>query len=130
MGLALRDNVAQADEAPGGSQTINLARIVRESAAMVLPIAEKEDRFVIVEAPDMVPFLGRADDLREMVHNLLDNALVHGSGTVRVGVRHERDGRGQQIVIEVADEGTGVPELIKETVFERFRKGPLSQGAG
>ena len=49
---------------------------------------------------------------------------------MRVAVRHETSGRGPEIVIEVADEGMGVPEALKETVFERFRKGPLSQGAG
>ena len=130
MELARRDNVARAVDASAGPQNINLARIVRECAAMVLPIAEKEDRSLIVEAPDMVPFYGRADDLRDMVHNLLDNALVHGSGTVHVAVRHERTSRGQEIFIEVSDEGTGMPEALKETVFERFRKGPLSQGAG
>ncbi len=130
MDLARRDSVVQAADSGAGPQTVNLARIVREAAAMALPIAEKEHRSLVVEAPDVVPFQGRADDLRDMVHNLLDNALVHGSGTVRVAVRHERGGRGQEIVIEVADEGMGVPEALKETVFERFRKGPLSQGAG
>jgi two-component system, OmpR family, sensor histidine kinase TctE len=128
MDLARRDNVAQA--VASGPQTINLARIVRECAATVLPVAEKEDRSLIVEVPDVVPFLGRADDLRDMVHNLLDNALVHGSGAVRVAVRHETSDRGQEIVIEVADEGVGVPEELKETVFERFRKGQYSQGTG
>src|SRR5262249_47282932 len=73
MDLARRDT--QGVEAPAGPQTINLARVVRESAAMFLPIAEKKGRSVIVEAPDVVPFHGRADDLRDMVHNLLDNAL-------------------------------------------------------
>ena len=130
MDLARRDNVAQPVDASDRPQSINLARIVRECAATVLPVAEKEDRSLIVEAPDVVPFHGRADDLRDMVHNLLDNALVHGSGTVRVAVRYEASGRRQEIVIEVADEGMGVPETLKETVFERFRKGPLSQGAG
>ena len=85
---------------------------------------------MIVEAPDVVPFRGRADDLRDMVHNLLDNALVHGSGTVRVAVRHEKSDRGQEIVVEVADEGMGMPEALKEAMFERFRRGPMSQGAG
>lgn len=130
MDLARRDNVAQAIEAPAGSQTINLARIVRESAAMVLPIAEKQDRSVIVDAPDVVPFRGRADDLRDMVHNLLDNALVHGSGTVLVEVRHETSEREQTVFIEVADQGTGVPDTLKETIFERFRRGPASPGSG
>ena len=130
MDLARRDNVAQAVDASAGPQKINLARIVRECAAMVLPIAEKENRSLIVEAPDMVPFHGRPDDLRDMVHNLLDNALVHGHGTVSVAVRREGSGHGQEIVIDVADEGIGVPAALRETVFERFRKGPTSQGAG
>jgi two-component system, OmpR family, sensor histidine kinase TctE len=130
MDLARRDNVAQAVETPGAPQAVNLARIVREYAAMVLPIAEKEGRSVIVEAPDMVPFLGHADDLRDMVHNLLDNAVVHGRGTVRVAVRHETSGRGQEVVVEVADEGTGVPDALKEAMFDRFRKGTTSPGAG
>jgi two-component system, OmpR family, sensor histidine kinase TctE len=130
MDLARRDNTAQAVEAPAGPQPVNLARIVRESAAMILPIAEKEDRSVIVEAPDVVSFRGRADDLHDMMHNLLDNALVHGSGTVRVAVRHERSDRGQEIVVEVIDEGMGVPQALEEAMFERFRRGPRSQGAG
>jgi two-component system sensor histidine kinase QseC len=128
MDLARGDKAARAVEA--GPQTINLARVVRESVATILPLAEKENRAVIVEAPDVVSCRGHADDLRDMVHNLLDNALVHGNGTVHVAVRHERSERGQDIVVEVTDEGMGVPEALKEAVFERFRTGPRSQGAG
>src|SRR6188472_4111097 len=131
MDLARRDNVAPGvDEPAGPHETINLARIVRESVATVLPIAEKEDRSVIIEAPDAIPFPGQADDLRDMVYNLLENALVHRSGTVRVAIRHERTENGPNIVIEVADEGSGVTEALKEAMFERFRRGPTSQGAG
>ena len=97
---------------------------------MVLPLAEKEGRAVIAEAPDAVPFRGRADDLRDMVDNLLENALVHGSGTVRVAVGHETSERGRTIVFEVADQGTGVPDTLKEMIFERFRRGPKSTGSG
>ena len=129
MDLARRDNVTGV-EAPAGPQTINLARVVRESAAMFLPIAEKKGRSVIVEAPDLVPFHGHANDLRDMVHNLLDNALLHGGGTVRVAVHCERSDRGQEIVIEVADEGVGVPEALREAMFERFHRSTMSQGAG
>jgi two-component system, OmpR family, sensor histidine kinase TctE len=131
MDLARRDSIAQAAESAAGPQTVNLARIVREAAAMVLPIAEKEGRSVIVEAPDLIQFHGRADDLRDMVANLLDNALVHGCGTVRVALRRERSDRGQDVVVEVIDEGMGVPDELKEAMFERFRKvKQTSAGAG
>jgi signal transduction histidine kinase len=130
MDLARRDTVAKAVGAQAEAQVINLARIVRESVAMVLPLAEKENRCVFVEAPEVVPFHGRTDDLRDMVHNLLDNALVHGKRTVQVAVRQERSERGQEIMIEVQDEGVGVPEGLQDAMFERFRRGPNSQGAG
>lgn len=130
MDLARRDKAAQAAVSSTSSQTVNLARIVRESVAMVLPLAEKEGRAVIVEAPDAVSFRGNADDLRDMVDNLLENALVHGSGTVRVAVRHEASNRGQKVAIEVADQGTGVPDPLKEKIFERFWRGPTSPGSG
>jgi two-component system, OmpR family, sensor histidine kinase TctE len=130
MDLARRDNAAEAALSSTIPPSINLARIVRESVAMVLPLAEKEGRTIVVEAPDGVLFRGNADDLRDMVDNLLDNALVHGSGTVRVAVRHEASNRSQKVVIEVADEGMGVPDTLKEKIFERFWRGPTSPGSG
>src|SRR5262245_32067529 len=103
MDLARRDNAVQTALSSTIPPSINLERIVRESVAMVLPLAEKQGRTIVIEAPDAVPFHGNADDLRDMVDNLLDNALVHGSGTVRVAVRHEARNRSQTVLIEVAD---------------------------
>jgi two-component system, OmpR family, sensor histidine kinase TctE len=75
-----------------------------------------------VDVPDVMPCRGRPDDLRDMVRNLLDNALIHGRGTVRVRLRPETDGPARGVVIEVSDEGPGVPRGMEETVFDRFRK--------
>ena len=63
---------------------VNLARVAREAAAMVLPLAEEKGRPLAVEAPDTVPALGRPEELRDAVRNLLENALAHGEGAVRV----------------------------------------------
>ena len=56
--------------------------------------------------------------MRELVINLLENALLHGKGTVRVSVL-QKNGR---ILMDVSDEGEGVPEMLRESMFERFRK--------
>ena len=70
---------------------------------------------------------GRADDLRDMVRNLLDNALTHGSGTIVVRLRPI----GTEAVLEVADQGGGVPLHLREDIFTRFRKvDSASPGAG
>ena len=60
--------------------------------------------------------------LRQVLTNLLDNALVHTPAgtpvTVRVA-RTERDGR-PWAVLEVADRGPGLTPEQRERVFERF----------
>ena len=130
MDLARKENPARAD-AMAEVGPLNLARVVREAAALVLPLAEQAGRQLEVDAPDVVSIKGHAHDLRDLVTNLLDNALVHGRGTVRVGVHSSGELDGRTILIEVSDEGPGVPSALGEEVFDRFRKGqPASPGAG
>jgi signal transduction histidine kinase len=60
--------------------------------------------------------------LERVVANLLDNAMRHGKGVVRLGVL----GRDGQARLEVDDAGPGVPETAREHVFERFARGSPS----
>ena len=70
--------------------------------------------------------------------NLIGNALKHGGSPVRVSVRTEarEDGSddGDELVIEVADQGPGIPEEVLPHVFDRFYKAsasrPRSEGSG
>jgi two-component system sensor histidine kinase QseC len=115
-----------------GPGPVNLARVAREAAAAVLPLAEERGRPLEVEAPAAVSLSGRPDELRGAVCNLLENALVHGEGAIRVSVREELGGgAGRRAVVEVSDEGPGIAEGLREEVFARFRKAaPASPGAG
>ena len=62
--------------------------------------------------------------------NLLENALVHTppGTTVRATVQRERG----DAVLEVSDDGPGVPEDLRRRVFERFARGggDASSGTG
>ena len=120
LDLARKESLSRerrAEEHP----VINLSRIVREAAAAVLPLMESRGRELAVEIPDSVPVRGNADDLRDMLRNLLENATLHGRG--KVSARIEGPATGSDVVtVEVADEGPGVPAGQEESVFQRFRR--------
>lgn len=116
---------------PATLPVINLSRAVREAAAMMVPLLESQARLLEIEVPDKLPVRGHSDDLRDLVRNLLENALAHGRGTVSVRARQEQDAHHAGITLEVADEGEGVPIGKEEEVFGRFRKlRANSPGAG
>ena len=55
------------------------------------------------------------------------NARVHTPAGTRVDVRLARDG--DDAVLTVTDDGPGVPEDLRDAVFERFTRGDTSRGA-
>lgn len=131
LDLARMESAAYALPDP---QPVNLPRIVREATAMVLPLVDDAGRDIDIAGDGDVPIsiMGHAADLRNMVRNLLDNALSHGKGRITVRLTGPaRPDMAEPAILQVSDEGPGVPEELRDTVFDRFRKGKASSaGAG
>jgi PAS domain S-box-containing protein len=74
-------------------------------------------RFVL-EAPQAISIEIDAAKLRQVVLNLLDNAVKFSpaGGVVTVAARAAPD----QVVIEIGDEGIGIPPDAQERIFEKF----------
>ncbi len=70
--------------------------------------------------------------LREIVGNIVANAIraAQGGGQVVVTVEPEVDGADRWLAITVVDNGQGIPADEVERVFDRFHKGPGSNGTG
>lgn len=64
--------------------------------------------------------------IREAVGALVDNAVQHGGGTVTLSARRAES----SLLIEVADNGPGVPEDLVPHVFERGVSGESGTGLG
>ncbi|GAA5125680.1 HAMP domain-containing sensor histidine kinase [Pseudonocardia adelaidensis] len=108
--------ISRDDQQPdaGNDETVDLGGLLRnvvEPRPGTKPVIE-----VDVPAP-MVQ--GDRRRLDRIVANLLDNADKYGGGAVRVAVR--RCDGWARLVVE--DAGPGVPEELKELVFERFSRG-------
>ncbi|WP_127131870.1 cell wall metabolism sensor histidine kinase WalK [Georgenia sp. SYP-B2076] len=78
---------------------------------------------VAVHAPP-VRVVGDGRRLQRVVRNLADNAVLHGRGRVSLTVRQE----GPVAVVEVADDGPGIPAERREQVFDRFVRLDDSRG--
>lgn len=77
--------------------------------------------------PSTLAAAGDPDRIRQVMDNLLDNAIRHSpdGGRVRVGARN---GRGT-IDLEVSDEGPGIPAGEADRVFERFYRADSAHSA-
>jgi PAS domain S-box-containing protein len=81
---------------------------------------------IVVDAPEGVVVRADLDRLRQVVANLVDNALKYSSGPVRVAVA-ERDFLAR---ITVSDEGPGIPASERDRVFEKFFRLDPAQRSG
>ncbi|WP_239104103.1 sensor histidine kinase [Microbispora corallina] len=77
--------------------------------------------------PDVV-VAGSRSHLARLVTNLVDNAVRHAASAVEVRVRAE----GRDAVLEVRDDGPGIPPEHREAVFDRFTRldGARARDAG
>ena len=75
-------------------------------------------RYVRQGAPEPMIVLGREGPLSQVFRNLIDNArsFSRPGGEVRISVRATRD----EVVVQVEDDGPGIPPENMETIFERF----------
>ncbi len=127
LDLARKENAGRAREGVA-RPVVNLARIAREACAAILPMVEAQGRSLTLAIPDTLRVRGDADDLRDALRNLLENALLHGRGCI--GVRGLMDDARGRIELCVTDEGMGFDAAKASAVFERFYKGGLSGGMG
>lgn len=108
-------------------QTVDLSRLGREVASQLEALAQSKGLRVEVDADGEGLVSGDAGELRRALVNLFANAVTWSREGGAIRLRVEKDQRFVRVV--VADEGFGVPEVVRETLFTRFA-GEGKRGAG
>ena len=112
--------LARADAGRTGARhECDLAEIATAALIEVRPVANGHELTLAGEGP--VPVSGNPDELHRLAVNLLDNGVRHTPSGTEIQVAVER--RNGDAVLEVSDDGPGLPPGMEEQVFSRFVRG-------
>jgi len=110
---------------------VNLNKIAQEVTTDMVPTAIKKGLDLGFEADSQKTMvLGDSKRLKEMLYNLVDNAVLYTPAGGKVTVKVQREAG--EIVLSVIDNGPGIPKAEREKVFERFHRvmGTGQEGSG
>lgn len=120
----------QADEL----KPVDLVAVVEEAVGDMTQKYTDRTCEIRVDSPDREMMVMADDLLRDLVINLLDNAIKfsrHPTAQVDVKLEHRTFERAHNIILSVADHGPGIPDEDKTSIFFRFvRKVQDSEGSG
>jgi len=105
-------------------EVVNLAAIAIETVRDFVPRALERQLDLGYEGPDAehssLRLWGHALLIRELIRNLVDNALLYTPPGGTITVRVMEDPFGQVSVLQVEDSGPGIPEAERDKVFQPF----------
>jgi len=92
-------------------------------------VAAATSRPILLDVADRLPAAeADPDKFTQVLTNLVENAVRHGRGDVRVSLAASPSGR---IIVAVEDDGDGIPESLRSRVFTKFwSSGSGSSGLG
>lgn len=119
---------AEARGVPLRREPVYLDDIAEETARALRVLARERHVVLTVDGDKEVAFVGDDGLLRQLVANLLHNAIrfARAAGAVTLSVARTD----QALSIRVTDDGPGVPVERRDGIFDRFVRDPGSEGAG
>lgn|GEM_PF-2483328 len=105
--------------------TLEVPGLLRAASAPFEPLAEEKGIRLRIETPDILEVCADEMLVRRALHNLLANALRHApEGTT---VLLEGLGEPGSVVLQVRDEGEGIPQAFLARIGQRFLRPDLSR---
>ncbi len=109
------------DDATPAGEDLDLAAVVRQTAAMFAGVAEERGiRITVDAAPVVLP--GSAAQFRQVLGNLLDNGIRFTPSGGTVNVRVAADAGADRALLTVRDSGAGIAPGHLDRIFDRFYK--------
>lgn len=114
------------DPRNGSAVTFDLDEVIQQQLAEWRPAYRSAGRAIVTSGKRHLEAVGTPGAVAQVLAALIENSLMHGGGTVALRTRVT----GNQAVIEVTDEGPGIPADLGARIFERAISGRNSTGIG
>ncbi|GLF99279.1 ATP-binding protein [Streptomyces yaizuensis] len=114
------------DPRTGSAIVFDLDEVVQQQLAEWRSAYRSAGRALVCSGKQGLSAIGTPGAVAQVLAALIENSLMHGGGTVAVRTRVT----GNQAVIEVTDDGPGVPAELGARIFERAISGRNSTGIG
>ena len=109
-------DIAELESFVVGDAKADLHAVCAEAVGFMAPLAVDMSKTIsLTGAEDPVWVRGHAEALFRAVRNLVDNAIRHTPGGGSIEVHVSADG-----IVRVIDDGPGVPEAERDSIFRRF----------
>ncbi|MFI6008569.1 ATP-binding protein [Streptomyces sp. NPDC051243] len=114
------------DPRNGSAVTFDLDEVIQQQLAEWRPAYRSAGRAIVTSGKRHLEAVGTPGAVAQVLAALIENSLMHGGGTVALRTRVT----GNQAVIEITDEGPGIPADLGARIFERAISGRNSTGIG
>ena len=112
------DDLLHRSRSSGGTtEAVHLLEVVQQQEEEWGPTFVQNGRRLVLDVSTDVNVLATPGALAQVLATLIENSLKHGAGTTTV--RAKRSGPNGAMVIQVGDEGPGVPDDLAPRIFER-----------
>jgi signal transduction histidine kinase len=123
------DLLGRSRRAQGGTtEAVHLVEVVRQQEEEWEPTFRAAGRELLIDVAEDTQVLATPGALAQAIATLIENSLKHGGGTTTV--RSRPSGPSGATVVEVADEGDGVPDELAPRIFERGATSGAGTGLG
>lgn len=117
---------AEAGQLPFQMAAVDLAKLAEDTAVSFLPAAAEKNIHIQRDLASNLPHVhADADRLRQVLHNLLANALRHTPDGGQITIAAQRTG--DELQLSIADTGEGFPPEMQPYLFDRFYRSDRSR---
>lgn len=105
------------------TEPFDLRSLVERALDMFQGVAETRNIKFTLHCPQPVLIQGDSGRLRQVINNLIDNALKFSPDGTQVAIALDIDSESKQAILSISDQGRGIEAADKPHLFERFYRG-------